>query len=122
MTESNAIHISGMAFYAYHGVLPEEEILGQRFIVDVDIYLNEHFGTDDNLANTVNYAEVYMAVKDIVLSERYQLIETLAEKIAADIIARFTCNKVRVEVHKPNAPVPGIFKDISVEVIRERSS
>lgn len=121
MTESNAIHLKGMSFYAYHGVMPEEQVLGQKFLVDVDLFLNDRFGTADNLADTINYADVYSVIRDIVLTNRYMLIETLAEKIAAGIIARFICKKVRVEVHKPNAPVPGILEDISVEIVRERS-
>lgn len=120
MMESNIIHIKGMAFYAYHGVMPEENVLGQKFFVDADIFLKDAFGNADNLAETVNYADVYSLIKDIVLTERYKLIETLAEKIAAGIIDRFNCEKVRVEVHKPNAPVPGILEDISVEIMRER--
>jgi len=120
MKESDVIHLRGMEFYAYHGVMEEERVLGQRFLIDVDIFLKKPVSMQDNLVETVNYAEVYQVVKNCVLDQRYQLIETLAEKIALEITTGFCCSGVRIEVHKPNAPVSGILKDISVEIIREK--
>jgi dihydroneopterin aldolase len=111
-----------MEFFAYHGVLQEEERLGQVFTIDVDIYPEPWTSTSLGLQDTVNYAEVYAVTKKCVECERYQLIESLAEKIAAEILHGFNCLKVRVEVHKPNAPIPGIFRDVSVEIIREKNT
>lgn len=120
MRENNLIHLKGMEFYAYHGVMEEERVLGQRFIIDVDIFPDTWVDEQERLKDTVNYAQVFNVVQNCVLNERYQLIESLAENIASRILGEFDCKSVRVEVHKPNAPVPGIVKDISVEILREK--
>lgn len=121
MKEDSVIHLRGMEFYAYHGVLPEENKLGQKFIIDVDIYLSDIGLTNlDSLENTVNYAEVHKIVKYTVENYSFKLIETLAERIASELLKVFFCQGVKVEVHKPNAPIPGIIKDISVEIHREQ--
>lgn len=116
--ENNIIHLRGMEFYAYHGVLEEEKSLGQRFILDVDIYPNQWINGMDDIKDTISYAEVYTVVRDCVEKEQFQLIESLAEAISAKILDRFDIGKIRVEVHKPNAPIPGIYRDVSVEIIR----
>ena len=58
-------------------------------------------------------------IKACVTQDKYQLIERLAEEIAQQVLEQFSCTSVRVEVHKPQAPIPGIFKDVSVEMWRE---
>lgn len=118
----DAIHLRGLEFYAYHGVMPEENVLGQRFIIDVDLFLDlVGSGKSDKVEDTVSYAEVYEVVRDCVSRERHKLLESLAASIAAKILAGFPCQGVRIEVHKPQAPVPGIFADLAVEIWRERT-
>jgi dihydroneopterin aldolase len=114
------IHLRQLEFYAYHGVLKEEQDLGQRFLVDVDLYPSEGLYNSDHIDETLNYAEVFEVVKNCVLQERYQLIETLAERIATLLLSQFSCSKVRVEVYKPQAPIPGVYGNVSAEVILER--
>ena len=64
------IYVNGMKFYGYHGVFPEEQKLGQRFNVDVMLTLDlSKAGLSDDLDATVNYKEVYDAVKEIVEGE-----------------------------------------------------
>ncbi len=119
MKTSKIIHLRKMEFYAYHGVLKEEKVLGQKFLVDIDIYLLGSAESTDDLDDTVDYSKVYAVVKECVQKERFDLIEFLADRIASRLLQEFSCMKVRVEVHKPHAPVPGIFEDISAEVIKE---
>ncbi|NLI90646.1 MAG: dihydroneopterin aldolase [Peptococcaceae bacterium] len=120
MKENNIIHLRGLEFYAHHGVLEQEKDLGQKFVVDLDIYPGRWADESDNLKDTVNYAEVFRVVEQCVTLERYNLLETLAEKIASQLLQEFDCVKIRVEVHKPNAPIQGIFRDVSVEIVREK--
>ncbi len=120
MKVSNIIHLRGMEFYAYHGVLEEEKVLGQRFVVDVDLYPLKQVKRTDNLADTINYADIYQVVKECVEKECFQLLESLADRIVSRLYEEFECSKVRAEVHKPQAPVPGLFADISIEVMREK--
>lgn len=120
MPEHDAIHLRGLEFYAYHGVLPEEQVLGQRFLIDMDIFIDlRQAGISDQVGDTIHYGEVYEVIKTCVTTERYQLLERLAEEIAKRVLEKFLCVSVRVEVHKPQAPVPGIFRDVSVEIRRE---
>lgn len=118
MKENSIIHLKGMEFYAYHGVLPEEKRIGQRFQIDLDLY-PAVWPDSDQLSGTIDYSLVFAAVRECVENEKYQLLESLAERIASRLLDDFFCFKVRVEVHKPNAPIPGIVRDISVEIIRE---
>jgi len=76
------IRLCNMQFYGRHGVNPEEQELGQRFEVDVDLRVETRpAALQDDLRLTINYAQVYKAVKQIVEEERFDLIETLAETI-----------------------------------------
>ncbi|KLU67207.1 dihydroneopterin aldolase [Desulfosporosinus acididurans] len=119
MSGHDAIHLRGLEFYAYHGALPEEQILGQKFIIDIDLFVDlSRSGSSDQVQDTIHYGEVYNVIKTCVMDDKHQLIEYLAEKIAQTVLAQFNCKSVRVEVHKPQAPVAGIFRDVSVEIWR----
>lgn len=120
MSGHDAIHLRGLEFYAYHGVLPEEQVLGQRFLIDMDIFSDLHqAGSSDQVGDTIHYGEVYEVIKACVTEDRHQLLEHLAEEIAQRVLEQFSCASVRIEVHKPQAPIPGIFRDVSVEIWRE---
>ncbi|MGX9132885.1 dihydroneopterin aldolase [Rummeliibacillus sp. JY-2-4R] len=115
------IHVKDMEFYGYHGVLPEETKLGQRFRVTLSIACDlKHAGETDNLGNTVSYAEVYEICKEIVEGKPFKLIETVAEKIAQEILKTYQAyvSGIRVEVIKPDPPIPGNYKEVSVEITR----
>lgn len=121
ITGPDVIHLRGLEFFAFHGVLPEERRLGQQFIIDLDLFYDlQAAGKSDRVEDTINYAEVYRTVKGFVEGEPSSLIEHLAEKIAQGILTQFPCWQVRVELHKPHAPIQGIFKDVSVEIWREK--
>jgi dihydroneopterin aldolase len=113
------IIIKGMEFYGYHGVLPGEQEIGQRFVVDIELiaYL-EHQARLDELAETIDYADVYGLVERIVTDERFNLIEALAERIAQAVLSRYSVEEVMVRVKKPHAPLGGIFKYVGVEIHR----
>lgn len=70
--------LKGMAFYGYHGVLPEEASLGQRFLVDVTAYLDlRQVAASDSLQAAADYTAIYRLVKGMVEDHRFNLIETL---------------------------------------------
>ncbi|MCL1917172.1 MAG: dihydroneopterin aldolase [Peptococcaceae bacterium] len=115
---SNTICLRGMEFFAYHGVMPQERTLGQRFMVDVDLRLVQEGAFDrDDLALTVDYSCVYAKIAD-VMTRTCRTIEYVAEGIARELLTEFPCVRVRVEVHKPGAPIQGVLGDVSVEVVR----
>lgn len=115
------IILKGMEFYAYHGALPEENRLGQRFVVDLEMELDlREAGRQDDLTLTVNYGEVYSLIKEIVLGTRYALIEALSQVIADKILELYPVQSVRVRVVKPQAPIPGIFEYAAIEIERQK--
>ena len=113
----DTINITGLTATGFHGVLPQERRDGQRFVVDVELRLC--LVTDsDNLSDTVNYAAVADDVVAEVEGKPCQLIETLAGRIANRCLAHPLVQQARVTVHKPEAPVPHKFSDLSVTIIR----
>ncbi|MGD0620939.1 MAG: dihydroneopterin aldolase [Thermacetogeniaceae bacterium] len=113
------IIMQGMEFYGYHGVLPAEQEIGQRFLVDLELatYL-EHPGRLDDVSETIDYSEVYGLVEKIVTEERFNLIEALAERISQAVLGRYSVEEVMVRVKKPHAPLGGIFEYVGVEIRR----
>lgn len=113
-----------MRFYAYHGALPEENKIGQRFRVDVELSADLYSaGSSDRLDQTINYAEIYGLVKDIVEGPSFKLIETVAEHIAETVLNTFSkADACRVKVTKPDPPIAGHYDSVSVEIERHRSS
>ena len=117
------IFLRGMRFMACHGVLPHEQEVPQPFEVDVELGRSlRAAGESDDLGNTVNYAKVYDVVSTVLTVARKYLIEAIAEKIADDLLRDFDSLRwVRVTVHKPTAPIDGIFSDVGVTILRRRT-
>ena len=120
----DAIHLRNMQFYAFHGVNPEEKILGQRFEVDVALLVDTRgAGLSDDLRQTINYAQVYKTVKRVVEEERFDLIEALAETLATRIGKQFGPDGVRICVRKPHVSLKGSVLDfVAVDIERWRES
>ena len=118
----DVIRLHNAVFYAYHGVLSDEQSLGGKFEVDVDLHVDLVRGARaDDLQQTVNYERVYDAIKQLVLGKKYRLIEALAETIADGLLAEFKkVQKVVVRVRKPSAPVKGVIDYVEVEIARAR--
>jgi 7,8-dihydroneopterin aldolase/epimerase/oxygenase len=115
------IHLNEMEFYGYHGALLEETKLGQRFRATVSLATNlEEAGKTDDLDNTVNYAEVYELCKEIIEGSPKKLIEAVAEKIAGDLLCRYSTKVtgVRVVLIKPDPPIAGHYASVSVDITR----
>ncbi|MDD9150714.1 2-amino-4-hydroxy-6-hydroxymethyldihydropteridine diphosphokinase [Sporolactobacillus sp. CQH2019] len=118
------IAVTGMRFYGYHGALPEEKKIGQRFFVDVWLSVDLYgAGTSDSLSQTINYAKIYGLVRDVVEGPSFKLIEAVAEKVAKVLLNAFPRAEVcHVRVVKPDPPIAGHYDSVSVEIERRRSS
>lgn len=116
------IRLNNMAFYAYHGVEPEEKKLGQKFFVDLKFELDlAPAGLSDSVTDTVSYVDVYDVVKAIVEQQCFCLIEALAEAISKSVLAlNSKILSVTVVIKKQNAPFPGVFDNVSVEITRTK--
>ncbi|MFC8501525.1 2-amino-4-hydroxy-6-hydroxymethyldihydropteridine diphosphokinase [Pedococcus sp. NPDC057267] len=118
---SDQIVLKGISARGHHGVLDFEKRDGQVFVVDVTMDVDlAPAGSSDDLADTVNYAEVAADVVALVEGEPLDLIEALAARIADRVLARPLVEAVEVTVHKPEAPVGVPFSDVQVVVSRER--
>ncbi|MBU5445622.1 MULTISPECIES: dihydroneopterin aldolase [unclassified Paenibacillus] len=114
--------LTRMEFFGYHGVFEEERKLGQRFYVDLDMMLDlSRAGRTDDLTATVNYAEVFYTVQNIVEKQSFQLIETLSENIASAVLDTYTIiDEITVRVTKPHPPFNVHFQGVTVEIRRKR--
>ena len=115
------LRVLNMTFFAYHGLLPEEARLGQRFEIDVELGLSlAAAGSADDPALTVDYSRVYELVDAVVTGgTRFGLVEAVAEAVARAIGDAFErVDSVLVRVRKPNPPVAGHFDGLEVEIER----
>ncbi|MHB1343663.1 MAG: dihydroneopterin aldolase [Thermoleophilia bacterium] len=111
------IHIDGLEAYGYHGVLPEEKILGQQFIFDVRLSIAECRGvTSDDVSDTVDYTEVIDVVTEVATCASYDLLEKLAGSVAEAVLQRFPVDSVWVRVTKPHPPIPCALRGVGVSL------
>lgn len=121
---SDRIILTGLQFYGFHGVNPEERSLGQPFVVDLEAELDLSVpAASDRLDDTVSYTELYRAVKAVMEGEPRNLLETAAGTIANRILDQHPqIDSVRVRVQKPRPPIKGsVIEAAAVEVYRPRS-
>jgi len=117
------ITLRGMQFLARHGVTIQERLEHQPFEVDVELEADLSApAASDELADTIDYSEVFALVGRIVEGESYRLIEALAGAIADAVLATTTVDAVTVRVRKPKAPLPGPFETVEASLTRRRVS
>ncbi|MCS1352403.1 dihydroneopterin aldolase [Mechercharimyces sp. CAU 1602] len=118
----DTIFFEKMAFYGYHGVFAEENKLGQRFLVDLELGIDLRAAAEaDDLKQTIDYAKVYSVVKEEVEENPVDLVETVAERIASQLFAAFPIEEVSVRLTKPDPPIPGHYQAVGVQIYRRRS-
>lgn len=116
---ADRITLTGLRVFGRHGVLDHERADGQEFVVDLDLVVDIAEAAErDDLAATVDYSAIAQVVADIVGGEPRDLIETVATEIADVIVDGFDVDEVTVVLHKPEAPIPHPFADVSVTVTR----
>ncbi len=114
------IRIDELQVKAFHGVYEDEKETGQYFYVNAVLHTNtREAGLKDDLNLSTDYAKICSLIRSVMLRESYDLIETVAEHIAEEILLGFPLIRaVDIEVRKPEAPVPVEFKSISVRISR----
>jgi dihydroneopterin aldolase len=122
MNERGVIRIKNAVFYAYHGVKQDEQNLGGKFEIDVDIVCDMADAAEaDSLKHTVDYEKVYNYVQNVATSRKYYLLEALGHAIAKGLLTEFEgIDEVLVKVRKPHPPVKGVVDHIEVEISRKR--
>jgi dihydroneopterin aldolase len=120
--QADRITLKNLVFYAYHGVFAAEKELGQRFEVDIDMYGDfQTAARAGDIDMTVNYADVYALVKEVVEEREFDLIEALATAIGDEVLAGYPVNRVTVRVRKPHAPLGGPADYVECEISRSAS-
>ena len=121
---ADRILLADMAFFGHHGVSDEERADEQQIDVDVELEVDlAPAGQSDDLAQTVNYAKVFKACREIVEEGSFHLLEAIAEAIAGRVLADYALvNAVTVRVRKPGVPIDGRLEYAGVEIERRRAS
>lgn len=115
------ITLTGLTVRGNHGVFEHEKRDGQDFVIDATVRMNlATAAAGDDLAKTLNYAELAELARSVVAGPPRDLIETVATEIADTAIARWPIDAIEVTVHKPHAPIPLEFADVAVTVRRGR--
>jgi dihydroneopterin aldolase len=116
------ITLTGVRVRAHHGVFDFEREQGQEFVIDVAVAVDlAAAASGDDLGRTVHYGELAEAVADAVRRDPVDLIETVAERVAAVALAYPAVEEVEVTVHKPEAPISVPFDDVAVTIVRSRA-
>jgi 7,8-dihydroneopterin aldolase/epimerase/oxygenase len=119
----DCIHIEGIRAYGYIGFLPEEQVLGQWFEVSLIVWTDlSKAGKSDDLAETYDYSQDVAAIQTLIQTVKYKLIEKLAEEIAAIVLTSEQIQQVKVRLTKLHPPIPHFNGQVTLEILRSRSS
>jgi len=116
---ADRITLTGLSVFGYHGVFDHEKRDGQEFLVDITLWLDlSAAAATDELTRTVHYGELAELAAGIVAGPPRDLIEAVAGEIADEVVRNYRVAEVEVTVHKPSAPIPLNFSDVSVTIRR----
>jgi dihydroneopterin aldolase len=119
---ADRIRLAGLRVRGRHGVFVFERRDGQDFVVDVELELDLAVAAaSDQLSDTVHYGELAEQLAAVVAGEPVNLLETLAERLAAVCLADPRVSACEVAVHTPQAPIPLSFTDVAVTIRRSSS-
>jgi len=115
------VSLHGIDVYAHHGVHPAERELGQRFVIDVDLWIDcRTAAASDSLADALDYTAVHRCICTAAADTSFYLIEALAGHLCTALLAAFPVERVRLRVLKPNPPIPNFLGKAAVTLERDR--
>jgi 7,8-dihydroneopterin aldolase/epimerase/oxygenase len=115
----DSIQLTGIRCYGYVGLLPEEQVLGQWFEVDLTLWLDlAAAGESDEISDTLDYRQAIAMVKQLIKTSKFALVEKLANAIAQSILKLDKVQQVRVQLIKPAAPIPDFNGKIIIDITR----
>jgi dihydroneopterin aldolase len=118
---TDRIELKGLRAFGHHGALPHERVIGQEFVVDAVLWLDTRpAAAADDLSLTVDYGALSNRLAQIIGGDPVALIETLAERLAAECLRDDRIGEVEIVVHKPHAPVSVVLDDVCVAIRRGR--
>lgn len=120
---NDRIELTGIEVYAKHGVLTSEQETAQVFRVDLSLFIDlSTAGHTDDLADTLDYSEVALEVREVVGADSHKLLETVAARVADKALSHPRVQRAVVTIHKPQAPMDLVFADVAVTIERSRTS
>jgi dihydroneopterin aldolase len=111
--------LKGITFWGYHGCAPEEAVLGQKFSVDLELTYDMSESIETDRLGDFGYVEAYQIAERVVTKERYNLIQTVAHRIAEEIFKVNPACRATVTVIKPGAPAGGVMDYAAARVTRD---
>ena len=118
---TDRITLTGLRVRGRHGVFEHERRDGQDFLLDATVWLDlSRAARSDDLNDTLHYGELAEMAAAVIAGPPYNLIEALAGKIADEVMSDVRVQAVDITIHKPSAPIPLTFADVSVTVRRSR--
>lgn len=119
----DVIQLTGIRCYGYTGYLAEEQLLGQWFEVDLRLSLDlKPAGQSDRLEDTLDYRSIIAEVKEIISTQKFALVEKLAETLVQAVLKSDQVQRVELKLHKLAAPIPDFGGKITIELQRSKDS
>ena len=120
-TRFDKIEIKELEIFANHGVYPEENVLGQKFVISATLFTHtRQAGLTDDLSASINYGEVSHMITDFTRKHTFKLLEALAENLAEMLLDSLSgLEQITLKIEKPWAPVGLPLKTVSVEITRK---
>jgi 7,8-dihydroneopterin aldolase/epimerase/oxygenase len=119
----DCIHLTNIRCYGYTGYLPEEQVLGQWFEIDVSLWVDlSKAGKSDAIEDTLDYRKAIATIQHLVKTSKFSLVEKLADAIASSLLELEKVNQVNVKLSKPGAPIPDFSGKITVELTKSKFS
>lgn len=115
------ITISDLEVFAFHGVLKEENSLGQKFLVSAELYMDVSLAAqNDDIVKSINYADICKEIDSFLKAHTFKLIETMADRLAKHLLILYkNLNEVCIRIKKPWAPILMTLDTVSVSVNRK---
>ena len=119
---TDTIFVKGIVVHARHGVMKHENEVGQRFVIDLDLFADlSESSRSDRLSDTISYSNVVETATSAFKTANYKLLERAAGAVADAVLTAFPkVRSIKVTVHKPHAPIAEIFEDVGVVLTRGR--
>ncbi|KAA3613087.1 MAG: dihydroneopterin aldolase [Calditrichaeota bacterium] len=114
------IRLKNIVFYAHHGYYKAERELGQKFEIDIEVACSlRESAISDDLDKTIDYSNIYDIAKKSFEQYKFKLLETVAEKMAGEILKLSGIKSVLIKVRKPHVPMNGLLDYVEIEIERE---
>lgn len=122
MRRTERVFVENLGIHGFHGLIPAEKTLGQKFFADIDCHVARDEAPSDTMKDAVDYGKLCDIAHDVSASGPFNLVETLAERIGRAVLDAFPLvETVKVTVRKPNAPIRHFIDHVGVEITLTRN-